>query len=169
MSEPYDADEQDQSEALDESNTLGDGDQGETRPYGASDGAASADEMPDVLDLMQVAGDRDDDEAITLDADEFDPEAVSDDDAEEDDELAYAGADAEREDDIDGLGGDPRPREARAARDEIDGLEVIADADLAETGEDDVADLEADDVSDEDLVDLGYSEVRGGEVVARPD
>ncbi|HET6900826.1 MAG TPA: hypothetical protein VFK70_20890, partial [Vicinamibacteria bacterium] len=59
-------------------------------------------ELPEVEDLTQLAGDRDDDEALALDADEFDPDAMNDGDTEEDNELDYRAATEEREDDLDG-------------------------------------------------------------------
>ena len=53
------------------------------------------------------------DAAIALDADEFDPDAVTDADLEEDDELAYRAATEERQDDLDGLGPEDGFDEAR--------------------------------------------------------
>ena len=59
-SEGYDP--QDQAEALDETQTAGDDSPAEMRTF---------EELPDVEDLTQKAGDRDDDEALAMDADEF--------------------------------------------------------------------------------------------------
>ncbi len=153
-------DDQDQAETLDETMTVGDDGPGEMRTF---------EELPEVADLTQLIGDRDDDEAVALDADEFDPDAIGDADFEEDNELDFRAATEEREDDIDGLGPDGDFAEARVSADEIDGLEEIRDAAEAEGGEDDVTDFQARNVSDQDLKDMGYAEDRRGETVARPD
>jgi len=118
-------------------------------------------ELPDVEDLTQAEGDRDDNEARALDADEFDPEAVDDADTEEDDELDYRAATAEREDDLDGLGPDDGYDEARIARSDIDGLEETGDALSVEGGEDDFSNFEARKVDDADIEDLGYAKPDG--------
>ena len=68
-----DFDSQDQSEAFDEANTIGDGDQGEVRTFADADARGTFEEMPDVVDLLQLASDRDDD-------DPFDPDADADED-----------------------------------------------------------------------------------------
>lgn len=114
-------------------------------------------ELPEVEDLTQVDGDRDDDEALALDADEFDPDSVDDADTEEDDELHYRAATAEREDDLDGQGPDDVYDEGRIARSEIDGLEETGDALDVEGGEDDFTNFEARKVDDADVEDLGYA------------
>jgi hypothetical protein len=118
-------------------------------------------ELPDVEDLTQAAGDRDDDEALALDADEFTPDAVDDGDTEEDNELDYRAATEEREDDLDGQGPEDGFNEARIARSDIDGLDEVADADRAEGGEDDFTDYEAKSMADDDLEELGYSDAQG--------
>lgn len=114
-------------------------------------------ELPEVEDLTQVDGDRDDDEALALDADEFDPDAVDDADTEEDHELDYRAATAEREDDLDGQGPEDGFDEARIARSDIDGLDETADALAVEGGEDDFSNFEARKVGDADVEDLGYA------------
>lgn len=161
---PFDSasgfDDQDQAETLDETMTVGDDGPGEMRTF---------EELPEVADLTQLIGDRDDDEAVALDADEFDPDAIGDADFEEDNELDYRAATEEREDDIDGLGPDDNFVEAQVSADEIDGLEEVRDAAEAEGGEDDVTDFQARNVSNEALKDMGYAEDRRGETVARPD
>lgn len=161
-----DFDSQDQSEALDESNTIGDGDQGEVRSFADADARGTFEEMPDVVDLLQVAGDRDADEAVALDAVEFDPDAIDDADLEEDDELDYRAATAEHEDDIDGQGPEDGFDETRMASDQIEGQDEIRDAADAEGGEDDTTDYASTNVSDSDLKDLGYldadSDAKGG-------
>lgn len=91
-------DDQDQSEAFDEETTVG-----ADRPPTSTE-TRSFEDLPDVEDLTCAAGDRDDDEAIALDAAEFDAEAVDDADLEDDQELDYRAVTAEREDDLDGLG-----------------------------------------------------------------
>jgi hypothetical protein len=153
-----DADPQDGAEALDETNLSLDEEIDEMRTF---------EELPDVLDLTRADGDRDDDEALALDADEFDPDAIDDADLEEDDELNYRAATEEREDDIDGLGPEDGFNEDRLSVRDIDGLDQVADADLAEGGEDDVTDFQASRVSDDDLKRMGYAEDRGGETRAK--
>ena len=145
-----DFDAQDQAEAFDE-DSLQVGDDNERRTF---------EELPEVEDLTQVAGDRDEDEALALDADEFDPDAVDDGDLEEDNELDYRAADEEREDDLDGLGPEDGFNAARVSRGEIDGLDEVRDAGEAEGGEDDFTDFEAKGADDDDLRDLGYAEGR---------
>lgn len=114
-------------------------------------------ELPDVEDLTQLDGDRDDDEALALDADEFDPDAIDDADTEEDDELDYRAATAEREDDLDGQGPEDGFDESRIAADEIDGLAETREAQSVEGGEDDVTDFESRRVDDADLQALDYA------------
>jgi hypothetical protein len=165
MPDPNDAfdgdDPQDSAEALDETNYDESEGMGEMRTF---------EELPDVLDVTQAVGDRDDDEALALDADEFDENAVDDADTEEDNELDYRAATEEHEDDLDGLGPDGNYDEDRlAAPDNIEGLdEEVGDADTVEGGEDDVTDFQAKTVADSDLEDMGYSENRKGEIRAKP-
>lgn len=155
-----DGDAQDNAEALDETNLDLNEEMNELRTF---------EELPDLLDLTTADGDRDDDEALALDADEFDPEAIDDGDLEEDHELDYRAATEEREDDIDGLGPeDGFNEDALSARD-IEGLDEVRDADLAEGGEDDVTDFQASRVGDDDLKQMGYAENRDGEARAKPD
>jgi hypothetical protein len=151
-------DPQDGAEALDEDKLDADEQRGEMRIF---------EELDDVEDVTQADGDRDDDEALALGADEFTPDAVTDADLEEDDELDYRAATEEREDDIDGLGPEDGFNEDRIAKGQFDGLDEVADADWVEGGEDDVADFEASDVSDADLTAMGYSETKGGETRAK--
>ena len=76
-----DVDSQDSAEIFDEDNYNTDEQLNEMRTF---------EEMPDVLDVTTARGDRDDDEAVALDAGEFDPEAFDDAiDLEEDNELDY--------------------------------------------------------------------------------
>ncbi len=118
-------------------------------------------ELPEVEDLTQLSGDRDEDEALALDADEFDPEAIDDGDTEEDNELDYRAATAEREDDLDGQGPEDGFDESRVAASDIDGLEETGDALSVEGGEDDFTNFEAKKVDDADLADLGYARPDG--------
>jgi len=152
MSESPDLDGQDGAEAYD---VLLDDDGtglGEERTF---------EELPEVEDLTQLAGDRDDDEALALDAEEFDPDAVGDADTEEDHELDYRAATAEREDDLDGQGPEDGFDEAQVAASDIDGLEEIGDAHSVEGGEDDFTNFEAKKVDDADLEALGYAKPDG--------
>lgn len=146
MSESPDPDGQDGAEAFD---ALLDDDSGlgEARTF---------EELPEVEDLTQLAGDRDDDEGLALDAGEFDPDAIGDADTEEDNELDYRAVTAEHEDDLDGLGPEDGFDEARIARSDIDGLAEVRDAGEAEGGEDDVTDFQSRTLDDEDLQELGY-------------
>jgi hypothetical protein len=154
-----DADPQDGAEAFDEDTLDADEQRGEMRTF---------EELPDLLDVTQADGDRDDDEAIALDADEFDEDAVDDNDTEEDHELDFRSATEEREDDLDGQGPDGAYDEDRTPRQSVEGLDQVADADSVEGGEDDVTDFQATDVSDADLQAMGYSEMRDGQTRAKP-
>ena len=160
-----DADPQDSAEAFDEDNLNLAEERSEMRTF---------EELPDVLDVTQADGDRDDDEALALDADEFDEDAIGDADTEEDNELDLHAATEEREDDLDGLGPEDGATvggfdEDRIAASSIEGLDQVADAETVEGGEDDVTDFQKAEVSDADLVALGYSEIRNGQVRAKPD
>ena len=156
-----DADPQDSAEAFDESNLDLAEERNEMRTF---------EELPDLLDMTQAEGDRDDDEALALDADEFDENALDDNDTEEDHELDYRAATAEREDDLDGQGPDGGAYdEDRVAAGGIEGLDQVGDAETVEGGEDDVTDFQATDLSDADLQAMGYSETRGGVTRAKPD
>ncbi|HEY0436567.1 MAG TPA: hypothetical protein VGC92_08010 [Phenylobacterium sp.] len=167
-----DFDDQDQSEVFDESNTVGgEGDValGGDSPLAIGEDMRTFEELPDVEDLTQVAGDRDDEEALALDADEFDEDAIDDGDLEDDNELDYAAATEEREDDIDGQGPEDGFNEDRLSAGGIEGLDEVRDADEVEGGEDDVTDFQATNVSDADLRAMDYSEIRDGETRAKPD
>jgi len=167
-----DFDPQDQAETFDESMTAGgEGDSplGGDSPLDIGEDMRTAEELPDVEDLTQLIGDRDDDEALALDADEFDPDAVGDADFEEDDERDYRAATEEHEDDLDGLGSDDGFNDHRILRSEIEGLDEVRDADEAEGGEDDFTDFQSRDLSDDDLKNMGYSEDRDGQILAKPD
>ncbi|HEX4710640.1 hypothetical protein [Phenylobacterium sp.] len=158
----YDAEPEDGAEAFDEDNLDLNEERNEMRTF---------EELPDVLDVTQAVGDRDDDEAVALDADEFNEDAIDDSDLEEDNELDYHAATEEHEDDLDGLGPEDSYDEDRlAAPDNIEGLdEEVGNADTVEGGEDDVTDFQAKAVSDSDLEDMGYSENRKGEILAKPE
>jgi hypothetical protein len=162
MSDRPDAyDAQDSAEALDETMLDENEELGEMRTF---------EELPELLDLTRADGDRDEDEALALDADEFDEESIDDEGADEDNELDYRAATQEREDDIDGLGDeDSFDEDALNLATSIEGLdEEVADADLVTGGEDDFTNFQARDVGDEDLKEMGYSEDRGGETRAKP-
>nr|MEA2797987.1 hypothetical protein [Phenylobacterium sp.] len=156
-----DADPQDGAEALDETNYDESEGMGEMRTF---------EELPDVLDVTQAVGDRDDDEALALDADEFDEDAIDEADLEDDNELDYHAATEEHEDDLDGLGPEDSYDEDRlAGPNNIEGLdEEVGDADTVEGGEDDITDFQSKTVADSDLEGMGYSENRKGEILAKP-
>jgi len=111
-----DFDSQDQSETFDEANLVGNGDQGEVRTFADADERATFEDLPDVEDVTAAEGDSDDDEALALEADAFDPEAFDDADTEADDELDYRAATTERQDDIDGQGAGDELNELGNAR-----------------------------------------------------
>lgn len=134
---------QDQAESFDETNL----------------GQEDAAESPEVEDLTRAVGDRDDDEALALDAGEFTDEVVGDADLEEDDELAYRAATEEREDDLDGLGAEDAFDEDRLdRRSQIEGLaDEVRDADAVVGGEDDFTNFQSKALDDDDLKRLGYA------------
>jgi hypothetical protein len=175
---PYDSeadfDPQDQAEIFDESMTVGgEGDVslGDESPVSPAEDMRTFEEMPDVYDVTSRWGDRDDDEELALDADEFDQDAFDVEDAEEDNELDYRAVDEEHEEDLDGLGPEPGAEfddDALSASD-IEGLDEVRDGDEVEGGEDDFTNFSARNVSDEDLRRMGYSETREGVTRAKPD
>lgn len=107
-----DTDPQDSAEVFDEDNYNTDQQLGEMRTF---------EEMPDVLDVTSARGDRDDDEAVALDADEFEAEAFDDElDLEEDNELDYRAVADNAEDDetaLLGVAGVEGPDEIAAGAD----------------------------------------------------
>ena len=168
-----DFDPQDQAEAMDESMTVGgEGDValGGESPLPIGEDMRTFEELPDLMDLTQAVGDRDDDEAVALDADEFSEDAIDDSDLEEDNELDYHAATEEHEDDLDGLGPEDSYNEDELDSDEIEGLdEEVLNADAVSGGEDDFTNFQARNVGDKDLERMGYSEERDGEVRAKPE
>ena len=168
-----DFDAQDQAETFDESNVVGgegDSDLGFESPSRPASDMRTFEELPDVEDYTTADGDRDDDEALALDADEFDEDAIDDNDTEEDDELDYRAATEEHEDDLDGLGPEDGFNEDRIdARSDIEGLgEDVEDADSVSGGEDDFTNFQSKGLDDDDLKRLGYSEERDGQTRAKP-
>lgn len=173
-SDADDFDPQDQAETFDESNVVGgEGDSalGFDSPVSPASEMRTFEELPDVEDVTQAIGDRDDDEAIAMDADEFDEQAVTDADFEDDDELSYGAATGEREDDLDGLGPEDGFNEDRIdARSDIEGLaEDVEDADQVSGGEDDFTNFQSKRLDDDDLKRLGYAEDRNGQTLAKPE
>jgi hypothetical protein len=167
-------DDQDRAETFDESMTVGgEGDValGGESPLDIAEDMRTFEEMPDVYDVTTRIGDRDRDEELALDADEFDLDAIDDDDAETDNELDYGAVDAEHEDDLDGLGAEPGGGfdEAQLSASDIEGLEEVRDGDEVSGGEDDFSNFSARNVGDEDLKRMGYSETRDGQTRAKPD
>jgi hypothetical protein len=169
-----DFDPQDQAEVFDESMTVGgEGDVAlaDDSPLNIGEDMRSFEEMPDVYDVTSRAGDRDEDEELALDADEFTDDAIDEDDVEDDDELNYGAVDADREDELDGLGGEPGSEfnEDKLTASDIDGLDEVRDREEVTGGEDDFTNFSARNVGDDDLKAMGYSEDRDGETVAKPD
>ncbi len=150
MSESPDLDGQDAQDGAEAYDALLDDDGsglGEERTF---------EELPEVEDLTQVAGDRDEDEALALDANEFDPDAIDDNDTEEDHELDYHAASAEREDDLDGQGPEDAFDADRVPASDVDVLEQTGDALSVQGDGDEVSDFESTRVDDADLRNLGY-------------
>ncbi len=168
-----DFDPQDQAETFDESMTVGgEGDVslGGESPVTPAEDMRTFEEMPDVYDVTTRAGDRDADEELALDADEFDLDAIDDEDVEDDNELDYGAVDEEREDDLDGLGAEPGATDDDAlSASDIEGLDEVRDRHEVSGGEDDFTNFSARDVGDEDLKRMGYSESRNGHTRAKPD
>lgn len=154
-------DPQDQSETFDETNSTDGGDAGEVRSFAEANERRAFEELPEVEDVTRAVGDEDDDRALAMNADEFDPVAMGDADLQDDDELGYRAATEERQDDLDGLGPEDGFDEAHLSEREIDGLEEVRDAAEAEGGEDDVTDFQTANVSDADLQAMGYSDPKG--------
>lgn len=172
-SDSDDFDSQDQAETFDESMTVGgEGDVslGGESPLAIGEDMRTFEEMPDVYDVTTRAGDRDRDEELALDADEFDLDAIDDDDTEDDNELDYGAVDAEHEDDLDGLGAEPGAGfdDDQLTASDIEGLDEVRDGDEVSGGEDDFTNFSARNVADEDLKRMGYSETRGGQTRAKP-
>lgn len=169
-----DADPQDQAETFDESMTVGgEGDVslGGESPVTPAEDMRTFEEMPDVYDVTTRAGDRDEDEELALDADEFDLDAFDENDTEDDNELDYGAVDDEHEDDLDGLGAEPGGGydDDQLSASDIEGLDEVRDRDEVEGGEDDFTNFSAREVGDEDLRRMGYSETRDGQTRAKPD
>ena len=169
-----DFDGQDLAETFDESMTVGgEGDVslGGESPLPIGEDMRTFEEMPDVYDVTSRAGDRDADEELALDADEFDPDAFGDGDGEDDNELDYGAVDADYEDDLDGLGLEPGAEfdDDQLSASDIEGLDEVRDRDEVSGGEDDFTNFSARNVGDEDLRRMGYSETRDGETRARRD
>ncbi|HKT54436.1 MAG TPA: hypothetical protein VJP88_08285 [Caulobacteraceae bacterium] len=136
-------DPQDVAETLDETHLNEDEDEFTT-----------LEEVDDVLDVTEAAGDADDDEA--LDEADFDPDAI-DDDAIEDDELedrpdAFQPEDSGADDEDEAA-----VVEDRLGADDIEGLDQVADADLVEGGEDDFTNFQSKTLSDQEITALGYA------------
>jgi hypothetical protein len=115
----------------------------------------------DAYDDTQKLGDADDEEALELDEDEVDAGALDDEEVE-DDELGGRPDDFQPED-IDIPGADDPDGgfdEDALGKDEIEGLEIVADADTVEGGEDDFTNFQSRRVSDADLAAMGYDDAR---------
>lgn len=149
--EGYDA--QDGAEAFDETNLDTREEMNEMRTF---------EELDDVFDLTQADGDRDEDEALALDSDEFDEDAIDDNDTEEDHELDYrASSEDDEEDEEAAFDDDDEFDEDAVDSESIEGLELVADADQVEGGEDDVTNFQSKNLSDEDLARMGYTDDTG--------
>lgn len=137
------ADPQDRAETLDETNLTEDGQE-----------IANFDEIEDVYDATQKRGDADDEQALALDAADYDPDDLDEEAIEEDDfdpDIAVKSAVGRR------VGGFD---EDRPGRDTVAGQRQVGDADAVEGGEDDFTDFQSRRLSDDDLTNLGYAEDR---------
>jgi hypothetical protein len=146
--ETVDLDEQDQTEAFDETHLDEDAAQ-----------FLTLDEAQDVFDTTQALGDGRDMPAF--DAADLDPEALDDEDVEDDEDIDD-NLDDDLEDDAEdeAIDEDPDDEDAVAELewDEAD-IETIADVDQAAEAEEDEADeYESEELSDEELRELGYAE-----------
>lgn len=144
-----DLDEQDQTEAFDETHL--DEDAAEF---------LTLDEAPDVFDATQALGDGRDVQAV--DAADLDPQALDDEDLEDDedvdDDLDDDLEDEEEDDDIDDEDPDDEDAVAELAWDEAD-VETVADVDLVTVPDDEDAEAyESEDVPEQALLELGYAE-----------
>ncbi len=145
-------DDQDGAEAFDETNLDDAEEMNEMRTF---------EELPEVLDLTRADGDRDEDEALALDADEFTEDAFGDNDLEEDHELDYRAAASDDEDEEEQAFDDDAFDEDQVDDDSIEGLELVADADSVEGGEDDFTNFQSKGLNDEDLARMGYTDDTG--------
>jgi len=148
-------DDQDAAEAFDETNTDEREQIGEMRTF---------EEMPDVYDVTSRAGDRDGEEGASLEAADFDEDAIDLDWELEEDDEDHRRAAASDQDDFYDDAGNPRAdrydEDAMDVAESIEGLdEEVADADLVSGGEDDFTNFQARNVGDEDLRRMGYLDV----------
>jgi hypothetical protein len=141
-----DFDAQDQAEVLDETNLTEDGED-----------IANFDTMADVFDSTEEPGDADEDEEI--DADDL---AADDLDALEVDEDELEDIDDPYEPEI-GKGSQTsgKPFEDRLGAEDLEGMQIVRDADSVEGGEDDFTNFQSRRLDDKDLAELGYSDAQG--------
>jgi hypothetical protein len=118
-------------------------------------------ELPDVLDVTSADGDRDEDEAVALDADEFSEDAFDDNDLEEDHELNYRAVARDDEDEDELAFDDDAFDEDQVDDESIEGLDQVADAEAVSGGEDDFTNFQSKGLSDEDLARMGYTDDTG--------
>jgi hypothetical protein len=149
----YDADgfdDQDTAEALDETVVNDQEERSELRTF---------EELPDLFDDTRRVGDADDDEALEIDAADFDPERhFNADELEQDDEgLEFLSADdTDLADEAVGFD------ENQIGEDGvIEGLDEVADAEQVSGGEDDFTNFQSKRVSDPDLKRMGYADSSG--------
>jgi hypothetical protein len=141
-------DDQDNAEVLDETNFEESG--RELRTF---------EDLVDVFDETQRTGDASDEDAAEYDADDFNPDEDFDaDELERDDD----GRELMAADETD-LTDENQPfDEDQLDADSIDGLDMVADADLVEGGEDDFTNFQSKGLNDADLKRMGYAGPSGG-------
>jgi hypothetical protein len=160
--ETIELDDQDQTEAFDETHV--DEDSAEF---------LTSEEAPDVFDVTRALGDARDSEA--LDAAELDPDQLDDEDLEADedvsDELEDDLEDEEEDDEIDDEDPDDEDAVTELEWDEAD-VETVADVELvADPDKAEADDYESEELSDDEIVELGYADdtenKAGGEAEAK--
>jgi hypothetical protein len=141
-------DDQDNAEVLDETNFDESG--RELRTF---------EDLVDVFDETQRAGDASDEDAAEYDADDFNPDEDFDpDELERDDD----GRELLAADETD-LTDENQPfDEDQLDAESIEGLDMVADADLVEGGEDDFTNFQSKGLNDADLKRMGYADPAGG-------
>lgn len=138
-----DFEDQDRAETLDETNYTEEA--GEFRTF---------EELPDVFDVTSRVGDDDDDEALALDADEFDEDSIDPDQLEDDDEtLEFLSVDENDLTDEDQV----FDEDVIDEDDTIDGLDQVGDAEQVTGGADPFTRFQSKGVNDEDLQRMGYA------------
>ena len=141
-----DFDAQDQAEVLDETHLTEDGED-----------IANFDTIADVFDATQEPEDADEDEPIDVDGvDPADLDALEVDEDELEDERELYQSEVGK-----GVQTSGKPYEDRLGAEDLEGMDIVLDADQVEGGEDDFTDFQSRRLDDEDLAELGYADADG--------